>query len=128
MIFGWRLTNKTPHIESEEVKELHALLKGEKAERALQAKAAVKEASALKLELKKAQEEEVKRLSIQQNANKQQALNHLQAAERYFEQMEQATGARVSQLKAIVDTRLEQAKNLGFELNGTITNTIQGLL
>jgi len=42
--------------------------------------------------------------------------------------MEQSTGARVSQLKAIVDTRLEQAKNCGFELTGSITKTIQGLM
>ena len=31
MIFGnWRITNKQPHVESEEVKELHALLAAQK--------------------------------------------------------------------------------------------------
>ena len=128
IFFGWRFTRKPPHVESDEIKALHKLLKNEKAERASQAKKAAKNAKALKLELEKAKLKEQQRLSIQREDNKQQAINHLQAAERYFEQMEQAKGARVSQLKAIVDTRLEQAENLGFKLNGSITKTIQGLL
>lgn len=106
MIFGWRLTRELPHIESD----------------------ADKEVKALKLDLVKAKKKEDERINTHKSVNKEQAINHLRAAERYSEQMEQATGARVSQLKAIIDTRLEQAKNLGFELNGSITNTIQGLL
>lgn len=101
-IFGWRLTNKPIHVESERVK-------------------------ALKLALAEAQYQERERSSNQVIKDKRQAIVHLKAAERYFESMQLATGARVSELKAIVDSRLEKARQLGFELKGSITQTIQRL-
>jgi len=127
MIFGYRLTNKPPHIESEEVKELHALLKAEKKVRDRQALNAAEEAASLKLALAESQYQARDRASTRKIKNQRQGLVHLRAAERYFEAMQMAKGARVSELKALVDSRLEKASHLGVELKGTITKTIQGL-
>jgi len=128
MIFGWRLTNKPPHVESKEVKELHKLLRDEKIIRESQAKEAQSEAKKLKVELIKARTKEEKRLEVSHNNNKEQAIIHLKAAERYDNSMSQSKGSRKSQLKAIVDDRIEKASNLGFNLNGSITETINKLL
>ena len=127
MIFGYRLTNKPPHVESDEIKELHALLAAEKAVRDRQAQKSSEESAALKAELAESQYQERERVSTQMNKNKRQAVVHLKKAERYFEQMELAEGSRVSELKAIVDGRLEKAEQLGFKLKGSITETIQSL-
>lgn len=127
-IFGWRLTNKKPEVESEKINALHKLLENESKARAKQekdSKAAVKK---LKIDLKevKEREEEAKRKA--KDNNKEQALAHLKAAERYENSMAQATGARKTQLQAIVDDRLEKAKNLGYDLKGSISATINSLL
>lgn len=112
---------------STELDEVKALLKEEKKFRIRQAKKAEAAAKILKLELAEAKAAEKERLQAQQKVNKKQAIVHLKAAERYHEQMELATGSRVSELKAIVDVRVEKAKHLGFALTGSITKTITKL-
>jgi hypothetical protein len=126
-IFGWRLTNKKPHIESDMVQELHRKLEVEQKHRENEAfKAANKEVE-LKLLLSKAEAEENERQKRLTSKNRTQALNHLRMAERYYEQMTQSLGARKTELRAIVDKRVEQAENLGFKLKGTISETITRL-
>lgn len=120
-IFGWKLTKEVPQADTDRVKDLLARLDTEKK---LRAKASEK----LKIEIKKAKALEAKTLMKQQSIGKQQAIVHLKAAERYNEQMSKMSGARHSELKAIVDSRLEAAKNLGFDLSGTITETINKLI
>ena len=124
MIFGWRLTNKPPHVESEEIKALQGLLADEAKYRA----DAAAKANVVAEQLEEAREQEHKRLLTMQKANNTQAVVHLKSAERYEAQLEFAKGARRTELQAIVDTRVETARHLGFELKGTITETIQWLL
>jgi len=123
-IFGWRLTRKPVHVESEEVSSLHKLLKAEQTIRTENEKNAIQVEKDLKEQLKYEKE----RVKIQQDANKIQAIIHLRAAERYNESFEQSVGARQSELKAIIDARVEKVEQLGFKLKGSITETIQWLL
>ncbi|MGB1304025.1 hypothetical protein [Pseudoalteromonas marina] len=87
-----------------------------------------KKVAKLERELKKAKQKEADRENITLNKNKMQALEHLRVAERYSEQIGLAQGSRKTELQSLVDTRLEKAKNLGFDLDGTITETINGLV
>ena len=126
-MFGWRLTNKKPIIESEEIKELHEALDNEREHREKEEAALRKEAEAATAELHRVKKEEAKRINARRKVDKRVAIAHLVAAERYENAMDKAQGARKSQLKAIVDERVEKFTNLGFKLNGSITKTIQGL-
>lgn len=126
-MFGWRLTNKKPEVESEIVKDLHQKLEVEQSARKADVDKAKDKATKLKSELAEAKEAEAKRVSVQQNKNRAQAVEHLKAAERYKNSASQAQGARVTQLQAIIDERLEKVKNLGFEVTGNISNMINRL-
>ena len=126
-LFGWRLTNKKPKVESDSIQELHNQLEIEQRYRKEQVETLKIEANAVKKELHAVKKAEAKRVLAQKKQDRKQALAHLKAAERYDEAMSKSTGARRSELKAIVDKRVEQFTNLGFKLNGTITNTIAGL-
>jgi DNA-directed RNA polymerase alpha subunit len=126
-IFDWRLTNKKPIIESEEIKELHEALDNEREHREAQEKALKKEAEEAKKELHRVKKEEAKRIEAAKRSNRKAAISHLVAAERYENALGKAQGARKSQLQAIIDERVEKFENLGFKLNGSITKTIQGL-
>ena len=126
-LFGWRLTNKKPEVESDIIKELHEKIDTEQRYRNEQASTLKKEAEKAKAELHKVKADEAKRIKATQKSNRKRAIAHLKAAERYHNAMTKTTGARHSELRAIVDGRIEQFTNLGFKLNGSITNTITGL-
>lgn len=126
--FGWRLTNKQPIVESEAIKELHLALKIEQDYRKEALEIAKTKEAKLKVLLSKAELEQSERQKKLTQKNKKQATAHLKIAERYYEQMSQTSGARHSELKSIVDNRLEKAKNLGFNVKGSITQTINGMM
>ena len=88
-----------------------------------------------KTEEQKLSEEQVKAKKLELEREKRKtredracALEHLRIAERYNDSMLTMKGARRSELKAIVDRRIEMAENLGVPLKGTITNTINDLM
>lgn len=126
-IFGWRLTNKKPQVESDQVKELHEKLDTEQRFRDEEKKLEAKKLKEREIELKTLKRAEAERIKKQQRNNKKAAISHLKMAERYYDSMTRAKGSRKSELRAIIDKRIEQAANLGFQLNGTITNTIERL-
>ena len=126
-MFGWRLTNKKPEVESDIIKELHEKIDTEQRYRSEQARVLQKETDAAKKELHQVKKEEAERVKKAKRDNRKAAIAHLKMAERYHDAMTRAKGARRSELRAIVDKRLEQFTNLGFKLNGTITKTIEGL-
>ena len=89
---------------------------------------AAKKVEVLEAQLEQAKQEESERVQQLNKKSKAQALAHLRAAERYYDQMIQAKGARKSEIKAIVDLRLERAEQLGYSVRGTITETINRLV
>jgi hypothetical protein len=127
-IFGWRLTNKKPEVESDKVKEIHALLKGEVDHRQNLEKIHSNEQVKLKKKVVFAEGEAKKARAKQINDNKSEAIIHLRAAERYENMMDQCKGSRADELKAIVSARVEKALNLGFEVQGSISKTINRLM
>lgn len=127
-LFGkWRLTNETVKAESEKVHDLHKLLISERKAKIHAARVAEKKKIRLEKEIKEAKEVEAKRVKDLQSENKAHAIIHLRAAERYENMMDQSTGARRAELRAIVTQRTENAEKLGFKLTGSISHTIMNL-
>lgn len=89
---------------------------------------AAKKIELLEVQLEQAKQEESERVQQLNKKGKAQAIAHLRAAERYYEQMIQTKGARKTELKAIIDLRLERAEQLGYAVRGTITETINRLV
>ena len=123
-IFGWRLTNKKPQVESDRIQHLQTLLETEQRHREEQRVKSENKEVELKILLSKAEAEERARDKSARSKSKSMAIVHLKAAERYNEQAELSTGARKAELKAIVENRLEKVKQLGIHLDGSITETI----
>ena len=127
-LFGnWRFTKEPVQVESEKVKDLHKLLVGERKARLNAAKIAEKKKIRLEKEIDDAKTTEAKRIHDLQSENKAHAIIHLRAAERYENMMDQSTGARRAELRAIVTQRTENAEKLGFKLTGSISHTIMHL-
>lgn len=119
-IFGLRITTKPAHVESEEIKSLHKLLKEEKKLRA----DADKKREQVKKEHAKVVKEQERQAQLAYECSKKQAIAHLRIAERYADQLTQCKGARHSEIKALLDSRLEKAEHLGFKVTGDITKAI----
>ena len=109
-----RITTEPPHVESNKIVELHALLREEKAARAKQAKDAVIAAKVLAKELEVAKEKELIRLAANKNNEQKAALTNLAIAERYENMLadNELSKGRVSTLRGIIDVRVERAENL----------------
>lgn len=124
-LWGFRITRKSPKVESEEIKELHQLLKEEKKKRGLQEKQAAEAKLKLEEELKEAKKAEKERIRFNTEANAMAALVQLRIAERY-EVVASAPGlskSRYSSLQAIIDKRVEAAEHLlGFEIDDISTS------
>jgi len=127
MIFGWRLTNKPVQVESEQVKELHELLKDEKLARESQAKESELAKKKLGKELQEAKKLNNELQAKQQDRNRVTAIKHLKIAERYEGMMELSTGSRQLEMLAIVAARIEAVEGLGIKVNG-VTKTLNRLL
>ena len=121
-MFGWFKKS-----EEQDITVLTRLLEAEQAERRRLEQVASEAKIAKDKEMKVTKHLEKQRLYNQSLANKSQALIHLRAAERYIDSFNQATGARRSELQAIIDGRLEKAANLGFGIKGDITQAIMDL-
>ena len=113
--------------EEQDITTLTKLLKAEQAERRRLEQVASEAKIAKDKEMVITKHLENKRVYDQSLLNKAQALVHLRAAERYIDAFNQATGARRSELQAIIDARLEKASNLGFAIKGDITQAIMDL-
>jgi len=114
-------------FKKEPVSKLTKLLEAEQKERKALEAQAVEDKRKISEMMLVAEFDEKTKVYAGSIKKKESALIHLRAAERYIDGFNQAKGARKSELQAIIDARLEKAANLGYPIQGDITQAIMDL-